>query len=167
MIEILGNNLEEAFKELKIVAKRTFKGDSDSEFAEVWALDDANFETLCNVSEEDWKYTYGWWRHAEGANINEVGNVVKMRINDIEIKAYYCPTFLQDFIDECMEEEPEEYTKEELKCAFFDACIYSNFTEYCSTQWQVSNLMNVTAIAIETAKLNEISLSELMSKYQG
>ncbi len=60
MIEILGGDLDLAFKELNINAIKTYQGESKFYYKfQVWELNEDDFEKLCSISENDWKYEWG------------------------------------------------------------------------------------------------------------
>ena len=66
-IEILaGGGIQNAFKELGIKAKRTYKM-SHEPYYEVWELDKRDVRTLNNCYE--WADEWGWYRHAKGSNM--------------------------------------------------------------------------------------------------
>ena len=67
MAEILaGNGIQNAFKELGIKAKRTYKS-SHEPYYEVWELDKKDLKILEDTYE--WPDKYGWYRHAKGSNM--------------------------------------------------------------------------------------------------
>lgn len=67
MAEILaGAGIQNAFKELGIKAKRTYKS-SHEPFYEVWELDKKDLKVLDETSE--WLDSWGWWRSAKGSNL--------------------------------------------------------------------------------------------------
>lgn len=67
MAEILaGNGINNAFKDLGIKAKRTYKS-SHAPYYEVWELDKRDLKVLEDTSE--WLDSWGWWRSAKGSNL--------------------------------------------------------------------------------------------------
>lgn len=59
-IQIIGQNLDVAFKELPIVAQKMYE--SKSEY-QVWELSQSEYEKFGLVEDDDWKESYGWWRN--------------------------------------------------------------------------------------------------------
>lgn len=173
MKEILGSNLETAFKELNINAKKTFQTNRSSDFAQVWELSDEDFKKICDIPDGDWKDDWGWWRWSDGSNISwNQTHIIK--INGVEINTYYDESNLNEYVEYYLEDEyiaqfdNEDDARNQLVSDYFnEECDYRTFTQYCSEQWGASTEKNVAAIAIETARLNNISLGELFNKYQG
>ncbi len=60
--------------------------DSYREDYQVWLLSKEDFNILCAVKEEDWKESWGWWRHALGSNMGLV--LSEYIINDEKIVAW-------------------------------------------------------------------------------
>lgn len=178
MKEILGGDgIEKAFEALDIKANYTYKRimppDNHwyhGEAHEVWELDDEDFETLCDIKEEDWKEKWGWWRSAEGTNL-EGEPTRKMIIKGKEITAWYCEQKLSDYIEAFLEDDyieefdSEEDAKDQLILEYFtDEHKYSDFLEYCCEEWGASTERNVCAIAVGLAKLNGMTMGELLTK---
>lgn len=67
MVEIFaGGGIKNAFKELDIKAKITYKGTKEP-YYEVWELDKKDLRTLEEIAE--WPEEFGWWRSARGSNM--------------------------------------------------------------------------------------------------
>lgn len=67
MAEIFaGGGIKNAFKELGIKAKMTYKG-SKEPYYEVWDLDKKDLRVLEETYE--WPDSWGWWRYARGSNM--------------------------------------------------------------------------------------------------
>lgn len=66
MEEILaGGGIENAFQELEIEAKRTYKSKGDPDF-EIWELNKKDLRRLANVY--DWEDNWGWFCASGGRN---------------------------------------------------------------------------------------------------
>jgi len=174
MKEILGGELDLAFKELNIKANKTFQSKhNNTDFTQVWELSDEDFEKICNIEEKDWKDDWGWWRSSDGSNI--LGNpICKIKINNNDITVYYDEKRIEQYIEDYLEKDyisefknEEEARNQLFKDYFSEKCIYKTFTEYCCNQWGASTEKNVCAIAVEIAILNNITMGELFNKYQG
>ena len=67
MAEILaGGNINKAFKELGIKAKRTFKSVHEP-YYEIWDIDKKDLKILNETTE--WDDNWGWHRSAKGSNL--------------------------------------------------------------------------------------------------
>lgn len=153
MIEILGGDLDLAIKELNVKAVKTATVTKKIKKYQVWELDENNFEILCDVDENEWKDNWGWWRSANGAVISPIE---KCTINGIEVFGYH---------NEALAELNEELQKEEAEEDWsYPYQIYTDLFEHFSEARGASQPRNVTALAIEMAKANNMKLSELMIK---
>lgn len=154
MKEILGGDLDLAFKELNINAIKTYEGNTHlDDVTQIWEVQNEDFEKLCNMSEDDWKYEWGWWRSAEGSNVcNPLSTFI---INKEKITAWDDDNRLEA---DKAEDEDDKY--------LFDR-EYSNLLEYFCDEIGASQPRNVCALAVDLANINNIKLSELFKKYQG
>lgn len=175
--EILaGDGIENAFKELGIEATRTYKGVMPpddgmyhGEEYEVWMLSELDYNKITDISEYDWKYAWGWWRSSKGSNIC-TEPVHKMIVHGHEIEVYYNKERFDSYIENFLE---DDYIADFDSCDdamdalginyWEDECQYKDFFEYCSKQWGATTERNVCAIAMETAKLNDMLMGELLS----
>lgn len=160
MIEILGAELDKVFEELKISAKKTYELKNKSweycEIYQVWEISDEDFIKLCSMTEDEWKDDWGWWRSSEGSNMGSVNH--RYNINNHYIYAW----------DGYSREEFElENKKLSSNDKWFRDRKYKNLLEYLCDEIGVSTEKNVTAVAIDLAKQNNISMGELFKKYQG
>ena len=169
MVEILGDNLKTFFTNMKYVmpnddAECTYKGAK----YEVWSVTDEMLALMCEMSEEEFdvlsnyeaisKGTWAWWRHCSGS-IMDVPTTI-FCINGQKLLAWE-----GGFNDEYYCEECDEY---EIGC---DECkrlrrTFLTLTEYLC-HIGASQPKNVCALAIDLAKYNNITLSELFMKYEG
>lgn len=160
MKEILGANLDKAFVELGIEAKKTYQAkklhhDFQEEY-QVWELSDEDFTRLDNVSNDEWNDDWGWWRWSNGSNLGSVGQ--RYNINGHYIVAW----------DGCRREDNEEENKTLPPDGRWTMPRkYSHLTEYFCEEIGASTEKNVTALAIDLARQNGIKLCELFEKYQG
>lgn len=152
MREILGNDLEVAFKELSVPATMTYKGDD----YEVWEMTDAIYDGLCFITDCNWKREYGWWRGASGCNIKEDED--NFTVNGKNMIGFV-ESFREDEYDDNMEEDEEDRIWREK--------VYVNLTDYICEGLGASQPKNVVAVAIDLAKMNDMKMSELFKKYQG
>jgi len=160
MKEILGGELDKAFEELGMDAKKTYESkDLKYEYQEVyqvWELIDEDFEKICNMSEKDWKDNWGWWRSARGSNM--CNPISRFNINHHYIKAWDSDSRLEN-IEENKELKPEDRYYEDRK--------YNYLLEYMCDEIGVSMEKNICALAVDLAKINGITMGELFRKYQG
>lgn len=173
MVEILaGNGIENAFKDLKISAKNTYRrvvpNDNryHGEIYEVWELSEVDHETLCSISDEDWKSEWGWWRSAKSSNMGTVDGI--FTIKNKQIKAWDGA-----FREDAIKEEWEEKTEEE-KNSYFDfedymetwyPHNYSNLLGYFCEEIGASTEKNICALATDLAKQNNMAMGELFTEF--
>ncbi len=150
MKEILGGELDKAFLELEINAKKTYEAKNIrykyQEVYQVWELSDKNFEKICDMKEEEWKDDWGWWRSAEGSNM--CNPISRFSINHRYIKAWDGNCRLEYGKDYCLRE-------------------YEYLTEYMCDEIGASMEKNICALAVDLARINGITMGELFRKYQG
>jgi hypothetical protein len=171
MKEIIGENMKNIFARFGIYPKETFSGSIGfwSDF-KVWELDDAEFESLCNITEaqfERWSEEGAWWRYATGSNLGVPTNYFK--VNSIEIKAWcgsYRDDLYKDYFEES-EEEQELYTGPDDYVAVNMPYEYKNLFEYFCEELGASTEKNVCALAVDLAKYNGLTLSGLFKIYGG
>jgi len=146
MKEILAQNLDGiALYELDLFAKMTYKG----ELYQIWKLEEDEFKKLCEVPEEKWKKEYGMWRYSEGSN---VGNCIStFIINEKHITAWD-----GDLRVEALHEDE-----------VFRGRKYKTLLEYFCEELGASQPKNICALAVELAKINNITMGELFVIYQG
>lgn len=149
MKEILGGQLDQAFIDLNINAKKTYQTKQDNtDFEQVWELSDEDYEKLCNLTEENWKDNWGWWRGAKGSNMGSVNH--RYNINHHFIEAW--------------DGRGREHSKSDR---YWASRKYHNLLEYFCGEIGASTEKNVTALAVDLAKQNNTTMAELFSKYQG
>lgn len=171
MKEIIGENMKNIFARLGIYPKETFSGSIGfwSDF-KVWELDDAAFEKLYNITDEQfekWSKNGTWWRYAIGSNLGIPTNYFK--INKIEIKAWrggYRDDLYKDYFMES-EEERELYAGPDDYVAVNMPYEYKNLLEYFCEELGASTEKNVCALAVDLAKYNGLTLSGLFKIYGG
>ena len=150
MKEILGAELDNAFKELKINTTKTYELQNKSweycEIYQVWKLSDKDFEKICQLSDEDWKDDWGWWRSSEGSNMGGVNK--RYNINNHYINAW------------------DGINRQEEKDYLFGRQ-YKNILQYFCDEIGVSTERNVCALAVDLARQNNMTMGELFRKYQG
>lgn len=108
-----------------------------------------------------WKDSWGWWRYAQGCNLDGVEPTIYADINGNLLKVWYSRDAMSDFIADWDEDnEPVENLIEDW---IADHSKYKDIFEYCSDMWGISTERNITAVAVGLAKLNNMSLSTLFS----
>lgn len=163
VVEILGGDeLQNSFTALGIQAKNTYK---DSRY-EVWELSDGDFEKICNVPDEEWREDWGWWRCAEGCNLDSFPTH-SFKVNNEEMIGWYDEYALDEFIESEKEIREDEHISDDELTKEFLSTEYSDLTDYLSQMFGASTEKNVCAISIGLAKLNGITLGQLFEKYQG
>lgn len=140
--EILAGNLDQAIIDLGLNATKTYQlKNRNYEYMEeyqVWEVSDESYNLICNMSEEDWKDDWGWWRSADGSNM--CAPYKRYNINRRYVTAW-------------------DNGNNENK--------YNCLTEYLSEEIGVSQPRNVCALCVDLAHINNMKMSELFCKYQG
>ncbi len=150
MIEILGGNLDVAFKELNIDAIKTYEGNTHlNSSTQVWEVSDRDFERLCNIDEDDWEDEWGWWRSSVGSNIRNPLTIFK--IKGQELIAWDGDNRIEE------DKADDKYLFEREYC---------NLLDYLCDEIGTSQPRNVCALTVDLAKINNMKLSELFIKYQ-
>lgn len=158
MKEIIGGKLELAFRELGITALKTYEGNTNlDDKTQVWELDDTSFEKLCQINDSDWKDEWGWWRSADGSNVRNP--LSRFNINKHYIKAWDGGERLDELKEVNGNTSHPDYCYQDRK--------YKDLLEYFCDEIGASQPRNVCALAVDLARINNIKLSELFSKYQG
>lgn len=155
MKEILGQQLDVAIRELGISATKTYEELTNSDYKhQVWEVKDKDFEILCNIDEDSWKSEWGWWRHSEGSNMDN--SLSEFYINNQKITAWDGTSRIET--NKEAEDEDDEYLFERE---------YSNLLEYFCDEMGASQPRNICALAVDLAKINNMTMSELFQVYQG
>lgn len=145
MREILGGELDQAFVDLGINAKKTYQATSDTtDFGQVWELSDEDYNKICDITEDDWDDNWGWWRGAEGSNMGGINH--RYNINHHYILAWDGTS-------------REKYDWMERK--------YDNLLQYFCEEIGASTERNVCALATDLAQQNNMTMGELFNKFQG
>lgn len=146
MKEILGDNLKRFFDTIDKHCNNadiTYAGDE----YEVWKVSDKLFEQMCEMTEEEFVELAGedaWWRQSEGSVLGVPDTTVY--INGQEMLGWN-----KRWADEDEKWEIHEHS----------------LTDYLCDQIGVSQPRNVCACAMDLAKYNNMSMSELFRKYEG
>lgn len=158
MKEILANEkVVNAFVALDI----NFKAEYTGNMYYVFEINDEDFEKLSNFPETKWKLSWGWWRSAEGSNLNS-DNLVDFTINRVKVKAFYD--------EQKLLEEKHFYLgdNEILSQEDIEAMrTYNSLITYLSEELGISLEKNVCAVAMDIAKANGWTLGETFTKLQG
>ena len=149
MKEVLaGENIAKAFELFEISAKKEYQRIPDNPYAvdyQVWSMSEESFTKLGKITDEEWADKdskeasgIGWWRWAAGSII-ESDKVVKSSIKHNKLLIY----------------EPDFEARHNFR----------DLVDYCSCVYGASTERNLCAIWTSIAKLNEITLSELLKRY--
>jgi hypothetical protein len=157
MKEILGGELDQAFIDLEINAKKTYEGSTHlDDKTQVWELSNEDYDKICNLKEKDWQDNWGWWRGAEGSNMGSINR--RYNINHHYIIAW------DGYSREEFEEENKQLPSDER---WFRERKYDNLLNYFCDEIGASTERNVCALAVDLAKQNNMTMGELFNKFQG
>lgn len=146
-VEILGNNLKKFFDAVDNLpnnAEITYSGDR----YEVWTVTKELFKKICNMTEEQFVELAGeeaWWRSSSGSNLSNREQGV-ININNKEMIGWI--------------EKPYGIN-------VWHGLSYKSLTEYLCEFIGASTEKNVCACAMDLAKYNDMTMSELFEKYEG
>lgn len=139
MKEILAQNLQSLFDNTSLTGVKTYGG----KIYEVWQVPDDTFESMCNMSDEEFEKLCpeGMWRSADGSNMGYphdylIVNKKKLRCWDTK-------------------EKPYRHQK------------YNSLLEYLCDNVGASQPKNVCALAVDLAMCNHMTMGELFTKYEG
>lgn len=166
MVEIMGGEgLDKAFADLQIPATRTAV--STNGLWEVWELPRSHFNALCKIKDEEWHDDWGWWRHALGSNLGWVDSDYIIRGKPLQAwdgvhrqnwYAEYCLPCEDRSLGFCVADD-------ENICNCFGKREYPDLLQYLCTEIGASTEKNVTAICIDLARQNGMTLAKLVSEY--
>lgn len=151
VIEIFGAYLSEFFQcvcRMKdtYVANMTYATDKPYRM-EIWSVNQELFDYICEMTETDFERLSAnenaFWRHATGSNL-DVPSEDYFRINRKKIISWF-------------KAEDKEY---------YDSDYFQSLTDYLCHYIGASQPKNVTAVAVDLAKANHLTLSELFHQYQ-
>ena len=144
MKEILGKNLKKFFDTIDNPpndAEITYAGDK----YEVWKVSDELFEKMCNMTEEKFIGIAGedaWCRQSYGSNLGYPD--AEFEVNGKNLTGWDSPIYDSKIGNK-----------------------YENLSDYLCNCIGVSQPRNVCACAMDLAKYNDMTMSELFEKYEG
>ena len=164
-VEILGGEgLEKAFKELRIPAKRTYRG-SKEPYYEVWEIEKADMHAMEDM---EWKDEWGYWRYARGSNMGTACSF--FTINGKEIIAWDGDKrdyLIEDWFGEDDNVKSKfHYSMKEYEAKYMPRK-YDTLLEYLCEELGASTARNVCALTIDMAKVNGYTLAELFEELEG
>ena len=175
MKEIIGSNLRGIFNKFGLDADPTYSGKIGiwAPF-EVWKLSEDAFETVSNMSEEEWDALCkeisvdAWWRYADGANMGDVNAI--LTINGQKIVAWRDERRVEDLFDEYDDLDEDEKAEYDNASDYVKSCLtseYRNLMDYFCDELGASQLKNICALAKDLAKYNGMGLGQLFAVYGG
>ena len=161
MKEILGNNLKQFFDNVDPAYKNadiTYAGNR----YEVWKVNDSLFESMCDMTEEEFVRLAGedaWWRQSDGSVLGVPHDTYTikghcLRVWELRDRLEWCGNCECDDEESCV--ECMDYSRE-----------FKSLTEYLCDEVGASTEKNVCACATDLAKYNGITIGELFSKFEG
>lgn len=141
--EILaGDGFSNAVTDMNLNARKQYGG----RIYEVWSIAGSDYKKICDITDDDWKDEWGWWRYADGSNITD-WPIRLFLVNKEQMIGYF---------KELDSDEISPYVKN-----------YSSLTDYLYNEIGASAERNICAVSVDLAKLNGMTLAELFQKYQG
>lgn len=145
MKEILGNNLKPFFDLIDRNCNQADIAYAGNKY-EVWEVSDELFTKMCDMTEEQFVELAGedaWWRSSDGSNL-WAEDITKFRVNNENMIGWKSPIY--------------KYKRRRK---------YENLSEYLSDCIGISQPKNVCACAVDLARVNDMTMGELFSKYGG
>lgn len=152
-------------------AKCTYRyhpnSESYREDYQVWELSKDDFDRICSIDDDSWQEDWGWWRHCVGSNLGGVNH--DFIINGKKIMAW-------DGFNRISWEEECQHDCGDRKRGLcngesFEECFgersYPDLIAYLNNEVGASNGKNVCACAVDLARQNSMTLSELFREYLG
>ena len=139
-IEIMGEDLDLAFKELNVDANKTYQS---TDGFQVWEI---NYNYLDHLENSEWKENYGWWRY--GYCTLEGSETTAYMVNDKIMYGWL----------------PSQSADEDIK--FFTENKYASYTDWLSEVFELGTDVNKVIFAKSLARENNMSLKEFISIYQ-
>lgn len=166
MSEILaGGGIHNAFKELGIKAKRTYKGKNEP-YYEVWELDKKDMKILEEVLE--WPDSWGWWRFAKGSNMGTACSF--FNVNGTELIAWDGAE-RDSLLDAWYEQPAEEKAAYHGSFKEYEKSImprdYDSLLSYMYNEIGAVMVTNVCALAVDLARANGCTVAKLFQVYEG
>lgn len=183
MKTILGEGMKAVFEYYNIQANNVLTKNFEygwQRSIEVWELTDEEcdkfFELLKNVDDDEFVKLFSesdsWWRYATGSNLGAPDN-------DFTVNGYNLIAWDGVRRETFADNEYEEYVQDEEECGVEEFEIdsfeewekwnyprdYSNIYDYMCEELGASTEKNTTAIIMDLAKYNNITVAELLNKY--
>lgn len=136
---------------------------------QVWIVSDDDFKKICAVRNEDWKESWGWWRHAKGSNLGYVNH--DYVINGEKLIAwdgYNRISWLEECQNDCSDRKRGlcDGTERDADQCFGERA-YPDIISYLCNEIGASTETNVCACTIDLAHQNNLTLVEFFKKYLG
>lgn len=142
MKEVLaGEGFANAVAALHLACERVYRGEQ----YEVWELEDESLGKILGYQDDLWKPEWGWYRCADGCNVAHWPTATFM-VNGKYMIGFY--------------NENDDYWREKTDRA------YDSLTDYLCEVIGASTPKNVCALAVDIARLNEMTMAELFTKYE-
>lgn len=136
----------------------------------MWEISDEVFEFMCDLNDKDFEKLCpeGMWRSAIGSNMRRPD--VEYKINSNTILAWDGNSRSDNETEckKCLDRENGacDGTEEDFnEC--FGAWEYSGLLEYLCEEIGASQPRNVCALVVDFAKYNNMTMGELLTKYEG
>ena len=164
-IEILaGGSIEKAFKELNIPMTVTYSGEQ----YKVCEIEKSDFKTIADISEDEWKSNWGWWRSAKGSNM---GTPYEIFIVNGQMLIGWSGYRREDLRAEWENEDDNEKASYHYSVKKYEDDImpreYKNLSEYLCEEIGASSPKNVCALAVDLAKANGMTMAKLFKVFEG
>lgn len=160
-VEIIGwGGIENAFRANSIDAKKTYEVHVPHEipFA-IYEITREELDWLNTYTEDTWLNQWGWYCYSDGSNMGVPDK--KYIINGIEILAW--DDERERWCVDCPAYEKCNRTEKEM-----DFCYqrrrFDHLFDYFHSEIGVSQMRNITALSVDLAKYNGMTLAELFKK---
>lgn len=132
-----GDGFDNAVSDLELSAIKVYSSKSFN----IWWIPDYELDRITNISDGLWRNEWGFWRYADGCNI-ECWPRQMFTINGKSMYGWYHP------------DRDHVVTK------------YESLLSYLQNEIGASTPKNVCAVSVGLAELNGITMADLFKRYQ-
>ena len=171
MTEIIGENMKNIWIILGFDPKETFSGSIGGwKNFKVWELTDAQFNSLCEITEEQferWSEEGAWWRHSEGSILGVPDFLFRINRDFLMAWEVLDRSDLYEEWKTLSKREKRRYYDDEDYAELNRPHSYKDIMTYLSDEVGVSTETNICALIADLAKYNKMSIAELFRRFGG
>lgn len=169
---IAGGNFGQCVKDLELEAQCDYfyhpPKDLEREEYQVWRLSRKSYNKMLDIPGDDWEEGWGWWRWAKGSNL--FPDLTEFTVHEQPLLGFIGYK-RQQWMEEC--EDCLDYHHGDCPAdpEDIDECygprVFKDLCDYVWNEVGATSERNFTAVCVDLAKYNKITLGELFRKYLG